>query len=495
MAQGTQVTTNTYLNVASGTTYVETHSLAPASGGSVNNSGTIILNGDLMNQNSSQSNLGPGTFQFTGTTLQTISGPNLMTNVLVNNSAGLSIAGNTEIDGVLTLTSGLVTLGSNNLLLGPSATISGTPSATNMIVATGSGQLQKNFTGAGSFTFPVGDAGPHYSPVTLNFISATFGGGAYAGVNLVNAKYPDANITGDYLNRYWTVSATGITNYNCNAVFYYTLSDVVGTEGNIYCLDIAPPPVITYSVANTGNHSLTATGLINFGSFTGGHGALQTAFTAFLQGPYNSGAMNTNLKTLGLIPLTQPYSGAPWNYSGTESVSSIPAGVVDWILIDLRQASTPAGATSGTSVAKRAAFLKSDGTIVDLDGVSSVRFYNTTLTSNLYPVLKHRNHLAIMSNNAVTRTSGIYSYDFTSAQTQIYDGSGNGCVQLGSKWGMVAGDGDASGIININDFNLWQSNFSQNNYNKSDHDLSGTVNINDFIIWQNSFAKQTKVPN
>ena len=46
--------------------------------------------------------------------------------------------------------------------------------------------------------------------------------------------------------------------------------------------------------------------------------------------------MNTSLLTGGYIPTTQPYSGAPWSYSGTESVGSIPALVVDWILVELR---------------------------------------------------------------------------------------------------------------------------------------------------------------
>jgi hypothetical protein len=83
--------------------------------------------------------------------------------------------------------------------------------------------------------------------------------------------------------------------------------------------------------------------------------------------------------------------------------------------------------------------------------------------------------------------------------TQIYDGTGNGCIQLGSKWGMVAGDGDrtdnGNGIINNNDLLLWQFNFSQSDYNDADYDCSGYVNNNDLLIWQNNFSKQTKVPD
>ncbi len=53
---------------------------------------------------------------------------------------------------------------------------------------------------------------------------------------------------------------------------------------------------------------------------------------AFLEGPFNGSVMNTALNPQNLIPLSQPYNGSPWNYTGTEQVSSIPNGnVVDWV--------------------------------------------------------------------------------------------------------------------------------------------------------------------
>ena len=69
--------------------------------------------------------------------------------------------------------------------------------------------------------------------------------------------------------------------------------------------------------------------------------------------------------------------------------------IVDWVLIELRT-----GTASGTKVGTRAAFLKSDGTIVDIDGTSPVRFAGLT-EGNYYVVVRHRNHLAIMSANAI----------------------------------------------------------------------------------------------
>jgi hypothetical protein len=467
-------------------------SLSCIAQGTVNNSGTIVINGNLVNLSSSQSNLGTGTFQFSGTTLQTISGQNLMTNVIVNNPAGLSIGGNTEIDGVLTLTSGLVTLGSNNLLLGSSATVSGAPS-TNMIVATGSGQLQKKFTTTGSFTFPVGDAGTpsHYSPVTLNFTSGSFGTGAYAGVNLVASAYP--GMTGSYLNRYWNVSQSNITGFSCNAQFYYVTSDVVGTEANIYCVKMAPV-LATYNAADTSSHSLTANGLSSFGTFTGGMQRWQGNLFVFLEGPYNTGTntMATTLNTGGNIPAAQPYNFSPINYAGTESHSiPLPAGVVDWVYIELRHAATPGAAGPTTWFAKAAAFVKSDGTLVDYsDGVSPVMFHQTQGTpgtDNIYAVIRHRNHVAIIAGNGATNNAdGTYSYDFRTGIGQAL-GNSTGYKQINTspaEFGMVAGDIDQDGAVYVSDYNVWVDQAGSGPaYFSADLDFDGNVYVSDYNQW------------
>jgi hypothetical protein len=196
--------------------------------------------------------------------------------------------------------------------------------------------------------------------------------------------------------------------------------------------------------------------------------------------------MNTGLNTLVLIPLTQPYSGPPWNY--TDAVpAAIPAGAVDWVLIDLRQAASPDLATSGTSIAKKAVFLKSDGTIVDKDGSSTVKFYNVAITNNLYPVIYHRNHIAIMANNAVTRTDGIYTYDFSTALSQVYGGS-LGYKQIPGTspavYGMVAGDIDHDGSVWVSDYNIWAANQgASGDYYNADLDFDGNIWVSDYNKW------------
>ena len=119
--------------------------------------------------------------------------------------------------------------------------------------------------------------------------------------------------------------------------------------------------------------------------------------TVFLEGPYSSPNMNTSIA--GSVPNDQPYNTAPWNYAGTESAFiTSNSDIVDWVLIELRTGPSPSAATN--VVATKAALLKSNGTIVDADGVTNLNF--DVAPGNYYIVIYHRNHLPIMSPTEIT---------------------------------------------------------------------------------------------
>ena len=114
----------------------------------------------------------------------------------------------------------------------------------------------------------------------------------------------------------------------------------------------------------------------------------------YLQGSYTSGVMSTNLNVSGSLPLNQPYYTSQFNYQGAERVTAIPNNeIVDWVLLELRS-----GTGSSTVVKRRAAFLKSNGNIVDLDGSNPVSFSGIQ-NGSYYLVIYQRNHLSIMSSN------------------------------------------------------------------------------------------------
>lgn len=114
---------------------------------------------------------------------------------------------------------------------------------------------------------------------------------------------------------------------------------------------------------------------------------LNVSITVFLEGPYSSGTMSTSLN--GTLSTDSPYTEDP------RSVSSIPADVVDWALIELRDKGN-----SSNIIASRSAFILKTGQIVDLNGVDPVNFL--TPEDDYFIAVKHRNHLKILSSNAVS---------------------------------------------------------------------------------------------
>ncbi|MBL7104401.1 MAG: hypothetical protein ISS18_08725 [Bacteroidales bacterium] len=103
-------------------------------------------------------------------------------------------------------------------------------------------------------------------------------------------------------------------------------------------------------------------------------------FQLNLEAVYDSvqGEMTTVLNDNGLLPLEQPYDANPladWYYTGSESVPSIPnSDIVDWLLIQARDATSVANATPATIKETKAVFLLNNGKIVDIDGSTPPEF-------------------------------------------------------------------------------------------------------------------------
>ena len=220
--------------------------------------------------------------------------------------------------------------------------------------------------------------------------------------------------------------------------------------------------------------------------------------TVYLEGPFNGTDMNTTLNSDNLLPASQPYNTAPWNYSGTESVANIPnENVVDWILVEIRDASSAAAATGATMFARKAAFLLSDGSIVDLDGSSNLDItVPSAITNDMYIVIWHRNHLAILSNNPVVLFNNAGSYDFSTGSNKVYGGV-PGYKSLGPVWGMVVGDINADKAIDGTDIdNAWAPDAGDYGYKAGDLNFNGEVNNidkNDF--WFINYNTSSSVPD
>lgn len=218
----------------------------------------------------------------------------------------------------------------------------------------------------------------------------------------------------------------------------------------------------------------------------------------FLEGPYSGPVMNTDLYSGNQIPNDQPYNTPPWNYTGGENAYPIPpTGVVDWLLVELRDAETAASALPATRFARQAAFLLNDGSVVGVNG-SSILQFNHTLNHKLFIVLWHRNHLGIMTANAIPRFGTNHVCDFSTSISKVYNG-GAGYKEIVSGsgvYGMVGGDANGDGGINNNDKVLWTIDTGKKGYKSTDYNLDVQVNNldkNDIQIKNGAY--QSQVPN
>jgi len=226
----------------------------------------------------------------------------------------------------------------------------------------------------------------------------------------------------------------------------------------------------------------------------------------YLEGPFNGTDMDIDLLTNNFIPIVQPYdpalpyydnSNPVWLYNGSEGVVHVPTNVVDWVIVQLRDADSPQNAGSSTIVDTQAAFLLNDGSVVGLDGSSILSFSpSSSIVNNMYVVVFHRNHLGIISNYALTESGGIYTYDFTTDSDKVYGGI-NGYKQLATgKWGMVAGDGNGSGIVgNTDETSVWKIDLGTSGYSGADFDLNGYIqNTDETNYWKVNLNAGGQVP-
>jgi len=436
--------------------------------GSIDLSGTLTLSGNVTNNASGGDLLSvvtPGSnVVLNGTTPQTLGGttgtPFLFPNLTVNNVSGIVMANSAQVNGNLTFTSGLLDVVNSNFTFGPSSAVLGTPSATNMLIASGNGQFQKIWTTTGTFTYPIGEKTltASYLPVSLSFNSGTFAPGAVTAVSVVNSMYNDPSITGSYLNRYWNISQTGITNFNSNIVLQYLASDVTGTESSISTLRMLPLPVSGFNSADAIAHQLTATGLTSFGTFTGGMPTDKTLnlTSVMLEGLYNGS---------GTMRQAQDGVGNHW-----------PAGVADHVTVELHDATTYA--TLVYSVVDVP--LSTTGTAtVTIPSVYSGSYYIT---------IKHRNSLETTTATAVSFVGSVVSQSYN-VPSNVFGANLVRMVDL--SYAIYGGDVNQDGIIDSGDMTPVENSASLANtgYLPEDCNGDGLIDSSDMTIIENSASQ------
>ncbi len=208
---------------------------------------------------------------------------------------------------------------------------------------------------------------------------------------------------------------------------------------------------------------------------------LNLNLTVLLEGPFEtaSNLMRTELNTQGLLPNTQPYNIAPYNYTGIETVSIFPSNVVDWVLIEIRD-----GQNNSDLVDRKAGLLLNNGRVTDEDGVSNLIFSNLDINRSYYFVVRHRNHLDVMSSTATPFTN-FYTYDFTDATSKAFFGSSpNQLKMVGTKSVMLAGEINQDLSIQTTDRDEWRSLPAVLHiYHEADTNMDGVIQTTDYDTW------------
>lgn len=168
----------------------------------------------------------------------------------------------------------------------------------------------------------------------------------------------------------------------------------------------------------------------------------------FLEGPYNpgTGLMNDGMRTLGLVPTTEPYTGLGYTHVGGGGETTTPAvlalsgddAVVDWVLLELRDAVDPS-----IIVASRSVLVQRDGDVVDTDGTSAVSL--PIGQGNYHVAVRHRSHLGAMTASTQFLFAGGTIVDLTLPSTATFGTEAcrvNGALQL-----LWCGDVTFDGVV------------------------------------------------
>jgi N-acetylneuraminic acid mutarotase len=243
----------------------------------------------------------------------------------------------------------------------------------------------------------------------------------------------------------YTVTATDPAT-GCSSTAPVTVAlSTVDTDGDgvIDCIDSCPSVAGQIgSSCNDGNSS-TINDVLDANCACAGTTStgVQVAARMQLDGPFNSGTglMSDNLRTLGLVPANEPYTGLGYAHVGGGGETTSPAvlattgtdAIVDWVLLELRSSADPTNV-----LATRSALVQRDGDVVDVDGISPVSF--SLPPGSYHLAVLHRNHLACMTANAFALSASPQIVDLSNSTTPAFGTEAR--KSSGGKMVLWAGD-------------------------------------------------------
>ena len=330
-------------------------------------------------------------------------------------------------------------LGDFDFTLGDDITMTNGSAAAGFFETDGMGSVVKMTDAAGTFEFDLG-TGTDFTPLSAVHTGTYVAGTSQVSAQTTDGAHPDRiSDSDDYLTRYWTVENNLASPSIAMTGTYASTGDEVGTAGDMVGARWEDMEWEFGTGAQSGS-TVSATTTAATSEMTGMNSYSIANAKIFLDGPYNAGTetMTTLLNSGGVLEthaLTSPYGDGVSVASGFFTANPT---IVDWVYLETRNSTTPGTIEGGSS-----AFLKSDGSIVGIDGVSNPTIKDGKTSGFL--IVKHRNHLSVSTPASIVLDGSTPMQDFTS---EFYTAFGTHALRVrDTKRTMWSGDANGSGSV------------------------------------------------
>ena len=463
--------------------------------GTITNNGNLRVQGDFLNSNQLVSTDNAAVLEMYGTGNSNLNvGSALLKNLIINKSAAgnvVSLTADAQVTEGFTFTQG-------GFITGPAANpnfILSSPTSAVYSFVTG-----KEVIGNVRRTGWVNGSAAVFNQTNMLVTTNAGAGSSPTSVTVTMIPNGDPTQTEREVKRKFNFSQTGGSGFTADIRYPYATAELnTNLEGNLVPWKLVSSEwnaKLSPVTRDAGQDWINTTG-ITAADFAQEWKLADPNYTmnvtAYLRGPWNGASMNTNIGAI--MQTTQPYNVSPFNYTGTESVGTIPANVVDWVLIENRKPASglPQDALASTITGSKAGFILNNGSIVGLDGITPISVPITKQGSS-FIVIRHRNHLGVISNSIASNGAGTFTNDF-SLLANVYKPSGASSDPVtllsgGVKYGLWAGDVNKNGLVNSTDVTAIKAAISGSlsGYQLTDVNLSNGVNSTDLTLTKNTIS-------
>ncbi|MEM7106146.1 MAG: S8 family serine peptidase [Bacteroidota bacterium] len=190
---------------------------------------------------------------------------------------------------------------------------------------------------------------------------------------------------------------------------------------------------------------------------------------------------NDHLRVQGLIPEDSPFGDLSIPADTVFQVEGRNA-IVDWVNLEIRSSNN-----LNMILATQSGLLQRDGDVVSVDGVSAMEFAGIE-PGFYFVVIRHRNHLDVMTAFPVFLDSEFAQLDFSQRSVQGL----NARMFDGSKYFLRPGDVDGNWQVNNSDYSIWKAEIGLSGYSGSDLNLDGQVDLQDKTLWLENVGEGKK---